>query len=74
MALRPRLFYSALTAALLFIPAVALYSELARLSVIDKPLPRMLLYAACIGGGVVLLLVVATGRLAYRGETPRVGQ
>jgi hypothetical protein len=71
MAFRPRLFYSALTASLLLIPAVALYSELARLSVIDKQLLLMLLYAACFGGGVVTLLVIATGRLAYRGEIPR---
>jgi len=31
-------------------------------------LPVLLLYAATCGGGVVLLLLVATGRLAYRGE------
>ena len=31
-------------------------------------LPVLLLYAASIGGGLVLLLVIATGRLAYRGE------
>jgi hypothetical protein len=73
MAIRPRLFYSALTASLLLIPVVALYSELRRLSVIDKTLWLMLLYAAFIGGGVVVLLVTATGRLAYRGETPRAG-
>ncbi len=130
---RIRLFYSALTLALLFIPAVALYSELARRSDIwwtppamastlgdsrdrveidvgDKPLaarltaqqlwiredagsravsadeirlrfnnwdrtrvarlPRLLVYAATLGGGLVIFLVVATGRLAYRGERP----
>jgi hypothetical protein len=31
-------------------------------------LPVLLLYAATCGGGIVLLLVIATGRLAYRGE------
>ena len=30
-------------------------------------LPALLVYAAVCGGGLVLLLVVATGRLAYRG-------
>jgi hypothetical protein len=33
-------------------------------------LPLLLVYAATLGGGVVILLVVATGRLAYRGERP----
>ena len=31
-------------------------------------LPTLLAYAAACGGGAVLLLVIATGRLAYRGE------
>ena len=31
-------------------------------------LPLLLVYAASCGGGVVLLLFIATGRLAYRGE------
>ena len=31
-------------------------------------LPVLLSYAASCGGGVVLLLLIATGRLAYRGE------
>ncbi len=31
-------------------------------------LPGLLVYAAACGGGLVLLLLVATGRLAYRGE------
>ena len=128
---RLRLFYSGLKLALLFIPAGALYSELARRSDIwwtppamastlgdsrdrveiyagDKPLaarltaqqlwirdetgsrvlsaeeirlrfnnwdrmrvarlPFLLVYAAALGAGVVILLVIATGRLAYRGE------
>ena len=130
---RLRLFYSALTLALLLIPAVALYSELARRPDIwwtppamaatlndsrdrveiyagDKPLlarvtaqqlwirddagaravradeirlrfnnwdrtrvarlPLLLVYAATLGAGVVIFLVVATGRLAYRSERP----
>ncbi|HEV8510795.1 MAG TPA: hypothetical protein VGQ48_10145 [Gemmatimonadales bacterium] len=134
MAIRPRLFFSALTGSLLFIPAVALYSELARrpdiwwtpapmalspaesrdrveiyvrgkplaavlaatqLSVTDEGrsialspedvrlrfnnwdrvrvgrLPLLLLYAAALGAGVLLVLLNATGRLVYRGETPR---
>ncbi len=69
---RIRLFYSALTLALLFIPAVALYSELSRRPDIwcVARLPLLLVYAATLGGGMVILLVVATGRLAYRGERP----
>jgi hypothetical protein len=31
-------------------------------------LPMLLLHAASCGGGAVLLLLIATGRLAYRGE------
>ena len=128
---RLRLFYSGLTLALLLIPAVALYSELAKRSDIwwtppamastlgdsrdrveiyvgDKPLaarlraqqlwirdetgsrvvnadgirlrfnnwermrtarlPLMLVCAAALGAGLVIFLVIATGRLAYRGE------
>jgi len=128
---RLRVFYSLLTAALLLIPIVALYSELARrsdiwwtppasalslteskdrvqifaegrpletlveqkqVSITDaaashvlttqeiglrfnnwdrvraERLPLLLFYAAACGAGVILLLVIATGRLAYRGE------
>lgn len=128
---RLRLFYSALTATLLLIPALALYRELSMRSDIwwtpaamalslaqsrdrveiyarGKPLgalleakqlwigdkaastpldageigmrfnnwdrvraariPLLLTYAAVCGGGVVVLLLVATGRLSYRGE------
>jgi hypothetical protein len=36
-------------------------------------LPVLLMYAAGCGGGVVLLLLIATGRLAYRGERGSVG-
>ena len=35
-------------------------------------LPLLLFYAAACGAGVIVLLVVATGRLAYRGELPPV--
>ena len=129
---RLRLFFSVLTATLLLIPAVALYSELARRSDIwwtppamalsltqshdrveiyarGRPLdslvkakqllireeagpsvlnagdiglrfnnwdrvraariPVLLTYAAACGAGLVLLLLIATGRLAYRGDT-----
>lgn len=31
-------------------------------------LPLLLAYAAALGGGLVILLLIATGRLAYRGE------
>ena len=128
---RLRLFYSLLSAGLLFIPVVALYSELSKrsdiwwtppamalslgensdrveiyargrplgtlleqnqVSVTDgarsrvlsaqeiglrfnnwdrvrvQRLPFLLIYAAGFGAGAVLLLVIATGRLAYRGE------
>ncbi len=129
---RLRVFYSVLTAALLLIPAVALFSELSRrsdiwwtppamalsladgkdrveiyvrgrslgslldqkqLSITDGAgsrvlseadiglrlnnwdrvraarLPWVLVYAAACGGGIVLLLLMATGRVAYRGES-----
>ena len=128
---RLRLFYSLLTAGLLLIPVVALYSELSKRSDIwwtpppmaasltesqdrveiyvrGKPLgallnegklriaeetgsatvgaseislrfnnwdrvrltrlPILLFYAAACGAGGLLVLVIATGRLAYRGE------
>ena len=128
---RLRLFYSLLTAGLLLIPVVALYSELAKRSDIwwtpppmassltesqdrleiyvrGKPLgallnegklritdetgsgtlgaseislrfnnwdrvrvtrlPIVLFYAAACGAGGLLVLLIATGRLAYRGE------
>jgi hypothetical protein len=35
-------------------------------------LPLLLAYAAICGGGVVILFLIAAGRLAYRGEDPRV--
>ncbi len=135
MPTRLRVFYSLLTAALLFIPVVALYSELAKrsdiwwtpppsalsltesadrvqvfaegrllatlveqkqVSITDgatshvltpqeirlrlnnwdrvriQRLPLLLTYAAAIGAGLVVILVTATGRLAYRGERPAV--
>ena len=31
-------------------------------------MPMLLTYSAVLGAGVVLLLVIATGRVAYRGE------
>jgi len=128
---RLRVFYSLLTASLLLIPIVALYSELAsrsdiwwtppasalslteskdrvqifaegrpletllerkQVSITDgaashvlttqeiglrfnnwdrvrgQRLPLLLFYAAACGAGVILLLVIATGRLAYREE------
>ena len=131
MPLRLRLFFSALTGALVLIPALALYRELSqrsdiwwtpppmalslaesqdrvRIFVHGKPLdslvaarqlsvtdergsspvgaddiglrlnnwdrvraariPMLLGYAACCGGGAVLFLLIALGRLAYRGE------
>ena len=131
MPTRLRVFYSLLTASLLLIPVVALYSELPRRSdiwwtppanalsllesgdrvqifargrpletLVDQKqvsitdgaashvltaqeiglrfnnwdrvrvqrLPLLLGYAAACGAGLVLLLVIATGRLAYRGE------
>ena len=135
MPTRLRVFYSLLTAALLFIPVVALYSELGKrsdiwwtppssalsltesadrvqilaegrplatlveqkqLSITDgatshvltpqeiglrfnnwdrvrvQRLPFLLTYAAVIGAMLVVLLLTATGRLAYRGERPAV--
>ena len=135
MPTRLRVFYSLLTGALLFIPVVALYSELAKRSdiwwtpppsalsltesedrvrifaegrplatLVDQKqvsitdgatshvltpqeiglrfnnwdrvrvqrLPILLIYSAAIGAGLVVILVTATGRLAYRGERPAV--
>ena len=34
-------------------------------------LPMLLAYAAAIGAGVVLLILIVSGRLGYRNETPR---
>jgi hypothetical protein len=73
MPTRLRVFYSVLNAALLLIPAVALFSELRRSDVWRTPpaaerLPLLLFYAAACGFGAALLVVIATGRLAYRGE------
>jgi hypothetical protein len=85
MPTRLRVFYSLFTAALLLIPVVALYSDLAKRTDIrctpppnapvltesadrGQRLTPLLIYSAAIGGGLVLILVTATGRLAYRGE------
>ena len=72
MPTRLRVFYSLFTAALLFIPLVALYSELAKRPDISwdcvQRLPFLLIYSAAIGAGLVVILITATGRLAYRGE------
>ena len=68
---RLRLLYAALAAAPVFIPVVALFSELRRPDIVQAcvtRLPLMLFYAAMIGVGATVVLVIATGRLAYRGE------
>ena len=73
MPTRLRVFYSVLNLVLLLIPAVALFSELRRSEIWRTPaaaerLPLLLFYAAMCGFGAALLVVIATGRLAYRGE------
>ena len=72
MPTRLRIFYSVLTVTLFFIPAVALFSEIRRSEIWRTPaaerLPLLLFYAAACGFGAALLVVIATGRLAYRGE------
>ncbi len=68
MPLKLRLFYSALVGGQLLIPAVALYSELIKRSQCDMRVAYVLIYAAALGAGAIVLLIVATGRLAYRGE------
>ena len=73
MPTRLRVFYSVLNVVLIFIPAVALYSEVRRSEIWRTPpaaqgLPLLLFYAAMCGFGAALLVVMATGRLAYRGE------
>ena len=68
MPTRLRVFYSVLMVVFFFIPAVALYSELSRTPPAAERLPLLLFYAAACGFGVALFLVIATGRLAYRGE------
>jgi hypothetical protein len=76
MPTRLRVFYSVLNVVFLLIPAVALYSEVRRSEIWRTPpaaerLPLLLFYAAMCGFGVALLVVIATGRLAYRGEQPK---
>ena len=73
MPTRLRVFYSVLNVVLISIPAVALYSEVRRSEIWRTPpaaerLPLLLFYAAACGFGAALLVVIATGRLAYRGE------
>ncbi len=73
MPTRLRVFYSVLNVVLISIPAVALYSEVRRSEIWRTPpaaerLPLLLFYAAMCGFGAALLVVIATGRLAYRGE------
>ena len=63
---RLRIFYSCLNVALLFIPAVALYSDWGRVR--SAGLQPVVIYGAAIGAGLVILLLIATGRIAYRGE------
>jgi len=70
---RIKVFFAALILALLFIPSVALFTELRTLSDICTMRPphgltSLLIYAATIGALLAVFLVVATGRLAYRGE------
>ncbi len=73
MPTRLRVFYSVLNVVFILIPAVALYSEVRRSEIWRTPpaaqgLPLLLFYAAMCGFGAALLVVIATGRLAYRGE------
>jgi len=66
---RARMFFATMTLALLFIPAVALYSELIKASdICAQRLPYVLTYAAVIGADLVVFLFVVTNRIAYRGE------
>jgi hypothetical protein len=67
---RLRIFYSCLNAALLLIPAVPLYSDWDRVRAAG--LEPVVVYGAVIGALLVMLLLVATGRVAYRGEKPPV--
>ncbi len=63
---RLRIFYSCLNAALLMIPAVALYRDWERVR--SAGLQTAVLYGAAIGALLVMLLLMATGRIVYRGE------
>jgi hypothetical protein len=77
MPIRLRVFFAILMVVLFFIPAVALFSELSNHPEIWRAppaadrLPLLLFYAAMCGFEAALFLVIATGRLAYRGELPR---
>lgn len=73
---RLRLIYLGICLVSVMIPTVALLSELKRSETWCIPtaggrLPWLLFYAAACGAGLVLLLIVASGRLAYRGELPK---
>ncbi len=69
MPARVRLFFAAMTLALLLIPLVALYSEVRkRPDICAQGLPSLLIYAAVIGALLVTLLLLVTDRLAYRAE------
>ena len=66
MPLRLRFFFSGFTVVLFLREIHLRFNNWDRVRV--ARLPMLLMYAASCGGGVVLLLVIATGRLAYRGE------
>jgi hypothetical protein len=71
---RIRLLFSTLNLALFLVAAVPLYGELSRRSDIwwtPERLPLLLVCAAGCGITACMLLLVLTGRLAYRGERER---
>lgn len=67
MPARLRLFFCVLNVALFFIPAMQIFRNWERIR--TEHLWSLLGYAAVCGALLMLVIVIATGRLAYRGET-----
>lgn len=63
---RLRFLYVSLNALLVVIPALELYRLWDRIR--SAGLQIVLFYGAAIGAGLMLMLLMATGRLVYRGE------
>jgi hypothetical protein len=66
MPLRLRFLYASLNLLLVVIPALELYRLWDRIR--SAELQIVLFYGAAIGVGLIMMLLMLTGRLVYRGE------